>query len=196
MSIVRKSAYRKARSLKRRKRADTVPRRKEARLADHLQDLRRNALWREAERAGVFAGAPVDRADGYIHFSTAEQVPRPPRGISPGRPISCWWRSTPTRSAPRCATSPRAAAHCFRISMARCRWRRCAGSSRCRLAPTDGTCSRSSSRDRAVRPSRAAAAAHARPRSRARAGARTRSSSRRCRAPRRTTRSCACRPSG
>src|SRR5271163_3015042 len=31
--------------------------------------------WREAERAGVFAGAPVDRADGFIHFSTAEQAP-------------------------------------------------------------------------------------------------------------------------
>ena len=32
------------------------------------------ALWREAERAGVFGGAPVDLADGYIHFSTAEQA--------------------------------------------------------------------------------------------------------------------------
>jgi uncharacterized protein (DUF952 family) len=32
------------------------------------------ALWREAERSGVFAGAPVDHADGYIHFSTAGQV--------------------------------------------------------------------------------------------------------------------------
>jgi uncharacterized protein (DUF952 family) len=31
-------------------------------------------LWREAERAGVFDGAPVDHADGYIHFSTAGQV--------------------------------------------------------------------------------------------------------------------------
>lgn len=31
-------------------------------------------LWREAERAGVFSGAPVDVADGYIHFSTASQV--------------------------------------------------------------------------------------------------------------------------
>ncbi len=31
-------------------------------------------LWREAERAGVFVGARVDLADGYIHFSTAEQV--------------------------------------------------------------------------------------------------------------------------
>lgn len=32
------------------------------------------ALWREAEAAGSFRGAPVDLADGYIHFSTAEQV--------------------------------------------------------------------------------------------------------------------------
>jgi len=32
------------------------------------------ALWDAAERDGVFRGAPVDRADGYIHFSTAEQV--------------------------------------------------------------------------------------------------------------------------
>jgi len=31
-------------------------------------------LWREAERAGVFLGAPVDLADGFIHFSTAAQV--------------------------------------------------------------------------------------------------------------------------
>ena len=33
-----------------------------------------HALWLEAEGAGVFRGAPVDRADGYIHFSTAEQA--------------------------------------------------------------------------------------------------------------------------
>ena len=31
--------------------------------------------WREAEAAGVFAGAAVDRADGFIHFSTAGQAP-------------------------------------------------------------------------------------------------------------------------
>ena len=31
-------------------------------------------LWREAERAGAFTGAPVDLADGFIHFSTADQV--------------------------------------------------------------------------------------------------------------------------
>jgi len=33
-----------------------------------------DALWREAERAGGFAGAAIDLEDGYIHFSTAEQA--------------------------------------------------------------------------------------------------------------------------
>ena len=32
------------------------------------------ASWQEAERNGAFRGAPVDRADGYIHFSTADQL--------------------------------------------------------------------------------------------------------------------------
>jgi uncharacterized protein (DUF952 family) len=31
-------------------------------------------LWRAAGQAGVFIGAPVDIADGFIHFSTAAQV--------------------------------------------------------------------------------------------------------------------------
>jgi len=31
-------------------------------------------LWLEAERAGLFAGAPVDLDDGFIHLSTAAQV--------------------------------------------------------------------------------------------------------------------------
>jgi uncharacterized protein (DUF952 family) len=32
------------------------------------------ALWREAQAAGRFDGAPVDHADGFIHFSTAGQA--------------------------------------------------------------------------------------------------------------------------
>lgn len=31
-------------------------------------------LWREAEAAGIFEGAPIDIIDGYLHFSTAQQV--------------------------------------------------------------------------------------------------------------------------
>jgi uncharacterized protein (TIGR00369 family) len=33
-----------------------------------------DSLWRAAEEEGVFKGAPVDLADGYIHFSTGEQA--------------------------------------------------------------------------------------------------------------------------
>jgi uncharacterized protein (DUF952 family) len=32
------------------------------------------AEWAAAERAGIYQGAAVDARDGYIHFSTAEQV--------------------------------------------------------------------------------------------------------------------------
>lgn len=32
------------------------------------------ALWREAETNGSFRGAPIDLADGFIHFSTAGQA--------------------------------------------------------------------------------------------------------------------------
>lgn len=32
------------------------------------------AQWQAAEATGTFAGAPVDLRDGYIHFSTAEQL--------------------------------------------------------------------------------------------------------------------------
>ena len=31
-------------------------------------------LWRAAQALAEFDGAPVDQADGYIHFSTATQV--------------------------------------------------------------------------------------------------------------------------
>ena len=32
------------------------------------------ALWKAAEEKGRFDGAPVDEADGFIHFSTGRQV--------------------------------------------------------------------------------------------------------------------------
>ena len=32
------------------------------------------SLWQEATREGRFRGSPVDRKDGFIHFSTAAQV--------------------------------------------------------------------------------------------------------------------------
>ena len=32
------------------------------------------SLWEQAESEGVFHGAPVDASDGFIHFSTAQQL--------------------------------------------------------------------------------------------------------------------------
>ncbi len=32
------------------------------------------SAWREAERRGVYLGSDDDKRDGFIHFSTAEQV--------------------------------------------------------------------------------------------------------------------------
>lgn len=46
----------------------------EDQLAKTIYKISPRALWQEAERGGVFTGAPVDVADGFIHFSTAEQV--------------------------------------------------------------------------------------------------------------------------
>lgn len=31
-------------------------------------------VWRAAQAAGVYTGAPVDHADGFIHLSAADQV--------------------------------------------------------------------------------------------------------------------------
>ena len=43
-------------------------------MSNLLYKICSEALWQQAEEACVFAGAPVDQADGFIHFSTAEQV--------------------------------------------------------------------------------------------------------------------------
>ena len=45
-----------------------------ARMHKTIYKICPEALWREAEKAGRFEGAPVDLADGFIHFSTADQV--------------------------------------------------------------------------------------------------------------------------
>jgi uncharacterized protein (DUF952 family) len=43
-------------------------------MAETIYKIAPAALWREAQAAGRFTGAPVDLADGYIHFSTASQA--------------------------------------------------------------------------------------------------------------------------
>jgi uncharacterized protein (DUF952 family) len=51
---------------------------REARLTRIYKILPR-VDWARAEALGVFAGSPVDLADGYIHFSTAAQAPETAR---------------------------------------------------------------------------------------------------------------------
>lgn len=41
--------------------------------------------WAAAQTAGVFEGSAVDRQDGYIHFSTAEQAPETTRRYFTGQ---------------------------------------------------------------------------------------------------------------
>jgi len=43
------------------------------------------AEWRAARAAGAYAGSAVDRADGYIHMSTAEQLVETARRHYAGR---------------------------------------------------------------------------------------------------------------
>jgi uncharacterized protein (DUF952 family) len=40
----------------------------------HIYKISPRAAWQIASQKGVFEGAPVDLADGYIHFSTAAQM--------------------------------------------------------------------------------------------------------------------------
>jgi uncharacterized protein (DUF952 family) len=43
-------------------------------MSQFIYKITPQAPWREAEANGRFTGAPIDIADGFIHFSTAEQV--------------------------------------------------------------------------------------------------------------------------
>src|SRR3546814_10761057 len=39
-----------------------------------IYHLARKPAWEDAARAGIYAGEIADRADGFLHFSTAQQV--------------------------------------------------------------------------------------------------------------------------
>jgi uncharacterized protein (DUF952 family) len=43
-------------------------------MSQFIYKITPQALWREAEANGRFTGAPIDIADGFIHFSTAAQA--------------------------------------------------------------------------------------------------------------------------
>ena len=43
-------------------------------MSEPIFKIMTSGQWREARQLGRFTGAPVDRADGFIHFSTRAQV--------------------------------------------------------------------------------------------------------------------------
>ena len=43
-------------------------------VPEFVYHLARNATWEAAVPAGVYRGAVADRADGFLHFSTREQI--------------------------------------------------------------------------------------------------------------------------
>ena len=45
-----------------------------AAISQIIYKIAPRTLWDKAVETGVFEGAPIDRADGFIHFSTGEQV--------------------------------------------------------------------------------------------------------------------------
>jgi uncharacterized protein (DUF952 family) len=47
---------------------------KETALPEIVYKILPESMWRAAEAAGRFEGAPVDLEDGFIHFSTAAQL--------------------------------------------------------------------------------------------------------------------------
>jgi uncharacterized protein (DUF952 family) len=43
-------------------------------MTEEIYKLCPRSLWRQEEAEGRFDGAPIDLADGYIHFSSRDQV--------------------------------------------------------------------------------------------------------------------------
>ncbi|MGG7517388.1 DUF952 domain-containing protein [Allorhizobium undicola] len=43
-------------------------------MASQIYKILSEALWQASLKQGYFSGAPVDLADGYIHFSTIAQL--------------------------------------------------------------------------------------------------------------------------
>lgn len=43
-------------------------------MTEVIYKIAPRTLWQLAEAKGVFDGAPVDHADGFIHFSTSQQA--------------------------------------------------------------------------------------------------------------------------
>ena len=115
-------------------------------------------LWRDAQRAGLFRGAPLDSATDSSIFRPPRRWPRPPPSISPAPPTWCWSRSMPALLGEALKWEPSRGGDLFPHLYGALPLRRCCGRCRCPSAPTAATSFRSLRRDRPVRPPGPAAA--------------------------------------
>ena len=79
-------------------------------------------IWQQAETAGFFAGAGIDLADGYIHFSSASQVAETARLHFASQPDLVLVEVDST--AVEIVWEHHAVASCFRIYITNCRCQR------------------------------------------------------------------------
>ena len=121
------------------------------------------AEWRDAEAAGVFTGAAVDRADGYIHFSTAPQAAETAAKWFAGRDDLVLAAVEAEALGPALRWETARGGALFPHLYGRCRSRRFAGRGRCRSAPTGATSSEVSRDDAGARRAGAAASAKLEP---------------------------------
>jgi uncharacterized protein (DUF952 family) len=89
-----------------------------------IYNLCRRADWEAALVRGEYRGSADDRRDGFIHFSTAQQVRESAARHRAGVPDLLLLAVDPHRSAPRSNGRPRAAGRSSRISTGPCRCRR------------------------------------------------------------------------
>ena len=54
-------------------------------MAKTIYKILPDAMWREVEKSGVFAGAPIDLQDGFIHFSPLNRSRKQPPSTLPAR---------------------------------------------------------------------------------------------------------------
>lgn len=97
------------------------------------------ALWREAEAAGQFTGAPIDRQDGFIHFSTAAQVAETAARHFAGQDDLLLVAVEAEALGDGLRYEPSRGATCSRTSTVRCRSRPWSRWTKCRWTATGGT---------------------------------------------------------
>lgn len=100
-----------------------------------IYKILRRPEWDAFRAAGETAGAPVDLADGFIHFSTAAQVAETAAKWFGAESDLVLVAFDSGRLGPALKWEARAAARFFRTFTGRWNWAKWSGTNPCRLVP-------------------------------------------------------------